>query len=53
MNEPRLDIYPLDYDDVNHAGMCEFTKTYIAYFFNVYIRYDVCFHYRKRRIFCD
>lgn len=26
MNEPRLDIYPLDYDDANHAGTCEFTK---------------------------
>lgn len=20
MNEPRLDLYPLDYDDANHAG---------------------------------
>lgn len=39
MNEPRLDLYPLDYDDANHAGTCEFTKTrhmrYFAYF--VYI----------------
>jgi len=25
MNEPRLDLYPLDYDDANQVGMCEFT----------------------------
>ncbi|KYM98032.1 PREDICTED: uncharacterized protein LOC108778065 isoform X2 [Cyphomyrmex costatus] len=24
MNEPRLDLYPLDYDDANHAGNEEF-----------------------------
>lgn len=27
MNEPRLDLYSLDYDDANHSGTCEFTKT--------------------------
>lgn len=23
MNEPRLDMYPLDYEDINRAGMNE------------------------------
>ncbi|KAL0101271.1 hypothetical protein PUN28_018813 [Cardiocondyla obscurior] len=27
MNEPRLDLYPLDYDDANHAGNEEFFVT--------------------------
>ena len=58
MNEPRLDLYPLDYDDTNHVGMYEFTILYnllynILHIFSISVKQNsVYFCYRKRRIFC-
>lgn len=35
MNEPRLDMYPLDYEDINRAGMHK-------------MNYYLCFNYVQR-----
>ena len=38
IDEPRLDLYPLDYDDTNHTGMVWYYMHYIyIYFFLVSI----------------
>jgi hypothetical protein len=40
MDEPRLDLYPLDYDDANHTGRYSFLKrNEILIYFSISIRY--------------
>lgn len=30
INEPRLDMYSLNYDDANHTGTCEFNTSLLG-----------------------